>query len=188
MVVEDFDDWVNREMRHWTLNFCLQTPGWNKEPLRCCFMKRMASIGGDDEEHDEEHDEGDEDDADGDEFQLPVSPNLQSNLRSRSLSLDDWREKIASCGSCCCLRKAGDILRATAPPSGWRVRWVWRWRTRPSWLLFGDAEEKDKLQVHSIYLPRNCSKNRANMRANPLYGFIKFYFFDLNMYCCAFLI
>lgn len=66
------------------------TSGWNKEPLRCCFMRRMVSIGGDDE------DDGD------DEFQLPVSPYLQSDLRSRSLSLDDGREKIASCASRCC--------------------------------------------------------------------------------------
>lgn len=58
------------------------------------------------------------------------------------------------------LREGGGILHATAPPSGWSLRWVWRWRTGPSslFLLFGDAEEKDTLQVHSVYLLKNYSK------------------------------
>lgn len=152
MISENFFRLPDSEMRLWalisTLNF--QTPGWDKEPLRCCFMKRIIF------------------------FYwrrwrrrwwrrwwVPAScvskPAVESSL---SVFVAGWRTREnLLLRSPLLLSKEGGILHATAPPSGWSLRWVWRWRTRPSLLLlFGGAEEKDTLQVHSVYLLKNYSK------------------------------
>lgn len=97
MISENFFGLPDSEMRLWalisTLNFLFPN-SWLRQRTTALLLYETdhVSIGGDDEE----------DDEDDDEFQLPVSPNLQSNLRSRSLSLDDGREKISCWGSRCC--------------------------------------------------------------------------------------
>lgn len=154
MISENCFGLPDSEMRLWalisTLNFLFPN-SWLRQRTTALLLYETDhfSIGGDDEEDDEDHDE----------FQLPVSPNLQSKS-SLSVFVAGWRTREnLLLRFPLLLSKEGGILHATAPPSGWSLRWVWRWRTRPSLLLlFGDAEEKDTLQVHSVYLLKNYSK------------------------------